>query len=118
MFLDKLSILKIKSDRIKDPKKLQNIAHELLQLQDTWQCSDYADAKLEPEYAQLKAINERLWVIEDDIRELERARCSNADFTALARAVYVSNDERASLKKALNLKLGSDLIEEKSYADY
>ena len=117
-FLDKLSILEIKSDRIKDPQKLDNIARELLQLQGSWQCSDYADANLEPEYSQLKAINERLWVIEDDIRELERARRFDADFIALARAVYVSNDERASLKKALNLKLGSDLIEEKSYADY
>ena len=117
-FLDKRSILEIKSDRIKDPQKLENIAHELLQLQEIWQCSDYADAKLEPEYSQLKTINERLWAIEDDIRELERARRFDADFIALARAVYVSNDERANIKKALNLKLGSDLAEEKSYADY
>ena len=117
-FLDKLTILEIKSDRIKDPQKLENIRHELLKLRGTWQSSDYADAGLEPEYSKLRAVNERLWVIEDDIRDLERARDFGADFIALARAVYVTNDERAALKKALNLKLGSDLVEEKSYADY
>ena len=117
-FLDKLTILEIKSDRIKDSQKLDNIAHELLQLQSSWQCSDYAEAKLEPEYSELKAVNERLWVIEDDIRELERTRRFDTDFIAPARAVYINNDERATLKKALNLKLGSDLVEEKSYADY
>ena len=117
-FLDKLTILEIKSDHIKDPQKLDNIRHELLQLRGTWQNSDYADAELEPEYSKLRAINERLWEIEDDIRGLERTQQFDADFIALARAVYVSNDERAALKKALNLKLGSDLVEEKSYADY
>ena len=117
-FLDKLTILEIKSDRIKDPEKLDNIRHELLQLRDTWQNSDYADAGLEPEYSRLKAVNEQLWDIEDDIRDLERAQRFDTDFIALARAVYVTNDERAALKKALNLKLGSDLVEEKSYADY
>ena len=117
-FLDKLTILEIKSDRIKDPEKLDNIRHELDQLRDTWQNSDFADAALEPEYSRLKAVNEALWKIEDDIRELERTQRFTADFIALARAVYVTNDERAALKKALNLKLGSDLVEEKSYADY
>ena len=117
-FLDKLTILEIKSDRIKDPEKLDNIRHELHQLRDTWQNSDYAEATLEPEYSRLKAVNETLWKIEDDIRELERTQRFTADFIALARAVYVTNDERAALKKALNLKLGSDLVEEKSYADY
>ncbi|GMQ88563.1 MAG: DUF6165 family protein [Gammaproteobacteria bacterium] len=117
-FLDKLTILEIKSDRIEDPQKLDNIRHELLQLRGTWQSSDYADARLEPEYSKLRAVNERLWVIEDDIRSLERAQQFDAGFITLARAVYVSNDERAALKKALNLKLGSDLVEEKSYPDY
>jgi len=117
-FLDKLTILEIKSDRISDPGKLDNIRHELHQLRGTWQNSDYADALLEPEYSRLKAVNEALWEIEDDIRDLERTQRFDADFIALARAVYVTNDERAALKKALNLKLGSDLVEEKSYADY
>ena len=117
-FLDKLTILEIKSDRIAEPEKLENIRRELLQLRDTWQNSDYADAELEPEYSQLRAANEQLWEIEDDIRDLERTRRFDADFIALARAVYVTNDKRAALKKALNLKLGSDLVEEKSYADY
>lgn len=117
-FLDKLTILEIKSDRIKDPQKLNNIRQELRQLNDAWKGSDYAAAGLEPEYSCLKAVNERLWEIEDEIRELERSRRFDADFIALARAVYISNDERAALKKALNLRLGSDLVEEKSYADY
>ena len=117
-FLDKLSILEIKSDRIRDPQKLDNIRHELQQLRGIWQGSDYAAASLEPEYSRLKAVNERLWEIEDEIRELERARRFDADFIALARAVYITNDERSVLKKALNLRLGSDLVEEKSYAEY
>ena len=63
-------------------------------------------------------MNERLWVIEDDIRDKERARSFDAGFVALARAVYVENDERAAIKKRINLKLGSSLVEEKSYRDY
>jgi hypothetical protein len=63
-------------------------------------------------------VNERLWVIEDDIRDKERAQAFDADFIRLARAVYVENDERAAIKRRINLKLGSGLIEEKSYRDY
>jgi hypothetical protein len=66
----------------------------------------------------LLAVNERLWVIEDDIREKERAQAFDADFIRLARAVYIENDARAAIKRRLNMRLGSSLIEEKSYADY
>lgn len=117
-FLDKISILEIKSERIGDAAKLSNIRHELEQLRAAWAASPYAQADLEPEYSQLKQVNETLWDIEDDIRDKERAREFDARFIELARAVYVTNDRRAALKKALNLKLGSDLVEEKSYADY
>ena len=64
------------------------------------------------------AVNERLWMIEDDIRDKERAQAFDADFIRLARAVYIENDERAAVKRRLNIKLGSDLVEEKSYSDY
>jgi hypothetical protein len=66
----------------------------------------------------LLAVNERLWMIEDDIRDKERAQAFDADFIRLARAVYIENDERAAVKRRLNIKLGSDLVEEKSYSDY
>ena len=117
-FLDKITILEIKSERIQDAAKLENVRNELSTLRATWGASPYADADLEPEYSRLKHINEQLWEIEDDIRDKERDQCFDEDFIRLARAVYVTNDERAAVKKALNLKLGSDLVEEKSYADY
>ena len=117
-FLDKLTILEIKHERISDPDKLANVRHELETLRRIWSESDYADAEIEPEYSRLKAVNEKLWEIEDAIREKERQQCFDAEFIRLARAVYFTNDERAALKKALNLRLGSDLVEEKSYADY
>jgi hypothetical protein len=68
--------------------------------------------------ARLKAINEKLWEIEDDIRDQERNKTFDQKFIELARAVYFTNDDRADVKRELNLKLGSDLVEEKSYADY
>ncbi len=117
-FLDKLTILEIKHERISDPDKLANVRHELETLRRIWSESDYADAEIEPEYSRLKAVNEKLWEIEDAIREKERQQCFDAEFIRLARAVYFTNDERAAIKKALNLRLGSDLVEEKSYADY
>lgn len=117
-FLDKVTILEIKSGRISDPQKLANIRRELDSLRATWAASTYADSDPEPAYSRLKAVNERLWEIEDDIRDRERSHNFDARFIELARAVYVTNDRRAELKKVLNLKLGSELVEEKSYVDY
>ena len=117
-FLDKLTILKIKSERIKDPEKLRNIRHELDLLTGIWNKSSFSGADVELELTQLKKINEKLWEIEDAIRLKEAEKAFDDDFIALARAVYVTNDERADVKRALNLKLGSEIIEEKSYADY
>lgn len=117
-FLDKVTILEIKSERIKDAAKLENVNKELNLLKKIWAESEFASADISDEMARLKAINEKLWEIEDDIRDKERARKFDDKFIELARAVYYSNDERAAIKKELNLKLGSDLVEEKSYSDY
>ena len=117
-FLDKVSILEIKSERIKDAAKLENVNKELKLLQKIWAESEFADADIADEMSRLKAINEKLWVIEDDIRDKERDRAFDDRFIELARSVYYSNDERAAIKRELNLKLGSGLVEEKSYSDY
>jgi hypothetical protein len=116
--LDKITILRIKSARMTDPKKLANVRRELEALEETWRSSPYAAVDIEGELSALLQVNERLWTIEDDIRDKERARTFDADFIRLARAVYIENDERAAIKKRVNLKLGSTLVEEKSYAHY
>ena len=116
--IDKLTILEIKSERIGDPAKLTNIRNELNALNDAWKVDpasaiDIADAR-----SRLKAINEALWDIEDEIRVYEKAQAFDARFIELARAVYVTNDQRAEVKREINEKLGSTLIEEKSYQPY
>ncbi len=116
--IDKITILEIKSERMTDAKKVANVRHELGLLKATWQASDYSATDISAEWARLKHINEQLWVIEDDIRDKERARAFDARFIELARAVYVTNDERAQVKRVINDKLGSKIVEEKSYADY
>jgi hypothetical protein len=116
--LDKITILRIKSTRISDPKKLANVRVELQVLEDTWRSSAYAKAGIEAEVIALLEVNERLWVIEDGIRDKERAQEFDADFIRFARAVYFENDERAAIKRRINTKLGSELVEEKSYAGY
>jgi len=116
--LDKITILRIKSTRISDPKKLVNVRLELQVLEDTWRGSAYAKAGIEAEVIALLEVNERLWVIEDGIRDKERAQEFDADFIRFARAVYFENDERAAIKRRINTKLGSELVEEKSYAEY
>lgn len=117
-FLDKLTILQIKSERVKDPAKLVNIRKEVDLLERTWLASAFAAADIGEPMARLKTVNEKLWEIEDTIRLKERDGAFDQEFIELARSVYLCNDERARLKRELNLKLGSELIEEKSYADY
>ena len=117
-FLDKLTILQIKSERMSDPDKLANVRRELAVLEQTWAASPFADTDVRSELGRLKAVNEKLWEIEDRIRLKEAAGEFDAEFIALARSVYITNDERAAIKRELNLRLGSDLVEEKSYADY
>jgi hypothetical protein len=116
--LDKITILRIKSQRIGDPAKLANVRLELRVLEETWNASAYAKVDIEAEIGALTAVNGRLWVIEDDIRDKERAQAFDAQFILLARAVYVENDERAAIKRRINAKLGSAIVEEKSYRDY
>jgi hypothetical protein len=117
-FLDKLTILQIKAGRISDPDKLKSIDKELDLLQGTWQESPYYNMDLTAEIADLKKVNETLWGIEDDIRDKERNRVFDQEFIELARAVYINNDKRAAIKRAINMKTGSELVEEKSYAAY
>lgn len=117
-FLDKLSILEIKQQRIRDPNKLANIEEELVELRRSWDASGYAGADIASLLERLKETNQELWDIEDRIREKEAAGDFDADFIELARTVYFTNDRRAAIKRELNEKLGSGLIEEKSYSDY
>ena len=116
--IDKITILEIKSARMTDAGKLHNVRTELRLLTGTWQASGHAVTDISAEWAELRAVNEKLWDIEDRIRDKERDRAFDAEFVELARAVYVTNDERAAIKKRINLKLGSALVEEKSYAQY
>jgi hypothetical protein len=117
-FLDKLTILQIKSERISDPEKLKSIHKELALLQDVWRQSPHAGKNLDAEIADLKKVNEALWKIEDDIRDKERLKIFDQKFIELARSVYIYNDRRAAIKRTINVKVGSELIEEKSYAGY
>jgi hypothetical protein len=117
--LDKITILRIKAARIADAGKVANVKHELALLEKTWADSGGATvAGVAVEEASLLRVNENLWVIEDDIRDEERASRFGEKFIALARAVYVTNDERAQIKKRINTLLGSTIVEEKSYRPY
>ncbi len=117
-FLDKIKILEIKSERIKDADKLVNINKELELLRTTWENNPSSKIDISTELKNLKSINEKLWVIEDDVRNKERNKIFDQQFIELARSVYFSNDERARIKRIINEKLGSNLIEEKSYTNY
>jgi hypothetical protein len=116
--LDKIAILEIKSERMTDAAKLANVRKELEALTSTWSAHPAAKTDIAGLRAALKAVNERLWVIEDDIRIKEKAQAFDGEFVRLARAVYFENDERARIKKDINLALGSAYVEEKSYQDY
>jgi hypothetical protein len=116
--IDKITILQIKSERMSDAAKLANVRTELALLDATWRQSSHAAVNIDAEWADLKRINSALWDIEDHIRDKERARQFDQAFIELARAVYVTNDERAAVKRTINTKLGSRIVEEKSYASY
>ncbi len=116
--LDKIAILQIKSERMSDAAKLANVRNELDALERTWAAHPASQQDIAELRAELKAVNQRLWVIEDDIRLKEKAQAFDAQFVELARSVYFQNDIRARVKKDINLALGSDFVEEKSYQDY
>ena len=117
-FLDKMTILEIKSERIKDADKLRNVDKELGLLRQTWDETPMRRVDISSLLADLKSVNERLWEVEDRIRLKEAARTFDDEFIELARSVYRFNDQRAGIKRELNRVLGSELIEEKSYPDY
>jgi chaperonin cofactor prefoldin len=116
--LDKITILQIKAERIADPVKVANVKTELDMLSKVWSEAVEVDAEISALTTELKSVNEALWEIEDDIRDEERSRRFGERFIELARAVYVTNDERANAKKKVNLHLNSTIVEEKSYQDY
>lgn len=116
--LDKITILEIKSERIKDDAKVRNVRLELDELTTTWNEAVPDQSAIADLRDQLKSVNEQLWEIEDDIRDQEAAQDFGDRFIELARAVYVTNDKRAAIKKDVNLALGSRFVEEKSYQDY
>ena len=117
--LDKITILRIKAVRMQDAAKVANVRLELSLLEQIWEDSrDGSAHDVAAEIQALHAVNERLWVIEDDIRDQEAAGTFGARFIELARAVYMDNDERAAIKKRINVTLGSRIVEEKSYKPY
>ena len=116
--VDKITILEIKRDKITDEAKLRNVLRELDLLEHIWRFSKLDRTLIEAEWLQLRAVNEGLWGIEDRKRLKEAAASFDAEFIALARAVYFENDKRAAIKRRINEKLGSDIVEEKSYASY
>jgi hypothetical protein len=116
--LDKITILEIKSERIDDAEKIANVRHELGLLTRVWSESVTQDQTISDLHQRLKTINEQLWEIEDDIRDEERHDRFGDRFIEPAREVYVINDKRAEAKKDVNLHLGSEIVEEKSYKDY
>jgi len=116
--IDKITILQIKLQQIKDAAKLANVRNELELLEATWKNDRASGTDIADETSRLLAVNQRLWKIEDDIRMKERAQAFDDEFIQLARSVYIENDERAAIKREINTKLGSTLVEEKSYQDY
>ena len=116
--LDKITILQIKLAHISDSAKRVNVQNELDALLPLVAGDVFTTNQMHGLVAELKAVNEALWDIEDDIREKEAAKSFDAEFIKLARAVYVTNDKRAEIKKQINLATGSALVEEKSYESY
>jgi hypothetical protein len=113
--VDKLTIIEIKLENIKNEQKLANLRIEYQVLNDA---VNSILAKTHPLYLELLEINRKLWVIEDRIRELEKAKDFGAEFIEVARSVYFTNDRRSDVKRKINEETKSGLIEEKSYEDY
>ena len=116
--LDKISILEIKKDKIKDPEKLEYILDELSILKDKLKNNIKSDSKLDELYQSLKIINARLWVIEDDKRKCEKEKDFTENFIKLSRDVHILNDDRAKIKLKINEHTGSKIKEIKEYTSY
>ena len=116
--LDKISILEIKKDKIKNPEKLEYILDELSILKDELRDNIKSDAKLDELYQSLKIINARLWAIEDDKRKCEKEKDFTENFIKLSRDVHILNDDRAKIKLKINEHTGSKIKEIKEYTNY
>ena len=116
--IDKITILQIKAERMSDAEKLKNVKYELDVLSKSQRENMTDSDELRLLWNELKEINESLWVIEDDIRDCESKKDFGEEFIRLARAVYITNDKRAAVKKKINLLIGSKIIEEKSYKEF
>ena len=116
--LDKITILQIKLENLTSKSALKNVERELKQVQSIF--TQYRPEKIEAKQLEmdLKQINQQLWDIEDKIRDKERNKAFDDDFIQLARDVYITNDERSRVKGKINDMFGSELVEEKSYAEY
>ena len=115
---DKITILQIKLENLKDKNALKNVKIEYDELFKIYENNFLEDENAKRLLADLKTINKTLWNIEDDIRDKERHKTFDEEFIELARSVYITNDKRSSIKKNINNTFGSELIEEKSYSDY
>ena len=115
---DKITILQIKLENLKDKNALKNVKIEYDELFKIYENNFRVDANAKRLLADLKTINKTLWNIEDDIRDKERHKTFDDEFIELARSVYITNDERSRIKRNINETFGSQLIEEKSYSDY
>ncbi len=116
--IDKITILEIKSQKITDAAKVKNVRHELDELKRVWASLEESSVEINDLRQELKKVNETLWDIEDDIRKKDLRGEFDSEFIELARSVYFQNDTRAEHKRAINLRLGSELMEEKSYVNY
>ena len=116
--LDKISILEIKKDKIKDPDKLSFISDELSKLKNELEKNVKVDAKLENLHQSLKIINLRLWDIEDEKRRCEKEKDFTENFIKLSRDVHILNDDRAKIKLEINNHTGSIIKEIKEYTSY
>ena len=117
--LDKITILLIKSKKITDSTKLKNINNELNELVSFLDIVGYkTNVTVHVLVTELETVNEKLWIVEDKLRDKERSKQFDEEFIQLARSVYFTNDERARIKKRLNEVTYSKLVEEKSYQKY
>ena len=116
--LDKISILEIKKDKIKDPEKLEYIKDELSILREEFKNNVKSDSKIDTLYQSLKIINLRLWTIEDDKRKCEKEKDFTENFIKLSRDVHILNDDRAKIKLEINNHTGSKIKEIKEYTSY
>lgn len=116
--VDKITILRVKAERIGDPAKEANVRKELAMLEAIAADALPASAEIERLTGELAEVNGALWDIEDGKRDCERRQDFGDRFVQLARSVYIENDRRAAIKRAINEAAGSDIVEEKSYKAY